>query len=117
MDDKIDGVEIPTEEISDGYHTFKELYQYRRVYNAMLVNEYAKQGLYNTHKSTKHSDGEECFGGGYFVVQITLPTGQVSNHYKLEHWDEFKCEVREVADEWDGHTPKEALSRMIDFLK
>lgn len=45
-----------TEEISDGYHTFKELYQYRRVYNAMLVNEFAKQELYNVHKSYKHSE-------------------------------------------------------------
>lgn len=106
-----------TEEISDWYHTFKELYQYRRVYNAMLVNEFAKQKLYNVHKSYKHSEWDDCFGGGWFVVQMTLPTGQISNHYKNEHWDEFKCEERERAWEWDWHTPQEALQRMIDFLK
>lgn len=117
MDENKQESVTPTEEISDGYHTFKELYQYRRVYNAMLVNEYENQWLYNVHKSLKHSDWEDCFGGGYFVVQMTLPTGQVSNHYKLEHWDEFKCEIRGKADEWDGHTPQEALSRMMNFLK
>lgn len=49
------------EDISDEYYTFKELYDYRRAYNAMLVKEYAKQGLYNVHKSWKRSDGQECF--------------------------------------------------------
>lgn len=49
------------EKISDGYHTFTELYDYRRAYNALLANEYAKQGLYNVHKSWRHNDGQECF--------------------------------------------------------
>lgn len=102
---------------SDGYHTFKELYAYRRAYNALLVNEYAKQGLYNVHKSQRHSDGKKCFGGGWFVVQITLPTGQISNHYEMRYWNDFHCEERERADEWDGHTPQEALKRMFLFLK
>ena len=102
-------------DLSDGYHTFNELYDYRMIYNALLVNEYAKQGLYNCHKSKRHSDGEECFGGGWFIVSMTLPTGQVTNHYELKDWDKFKCEERERADKWDGHTPQEAFQRMKDF--
>ena len=38
-------------EVSDGYHTFNELYEYRLLYNAALFNELAKQGLYDVHKS------------------------------------------------------------------
>lgn len=30
-------------EVSDGYHTFNELYEYRMLYNAALFNEFAKQ--------------------------------------------------------------------------
>ena len=30
------------ENFSDGYHTFKELYEYRLIYNAALFNEFAK---------------------------------------------------------------------------
>lgn len=104
-------------DISDGYHTFNQLYDYRMIYNALLVNEYAKQGKYNVHKSTRHSDGELCFGGGWFVVSMTLPTGQVTNHYKNEYWDLFVCEGRENADEWDGHTPEEAFDRMLKFAQ
>lgn len=103
-------------EMSDGMHTFNELYDYRMAYNAMLVNQFAEQGLYNCHKSKRHSDGEECFGGGWFIVNMELPTGQVSNHYPLEHWDKFKCEERDIADPWDGHTPQVAYHRMIDFI-
>lgn len=49
--------------ISDGYHTFNELYRYRMLYNAAFFNELAK-GDIKVCKSHKHHDGEECFGGG-----------------------------------------------------
>ena len=71
-----------TGDTSDGYHTFNELYDYRRVYNAALFNEWASQGKYDVHKSWKHSDGKDCFGGGWFIVVAELPTGQASNHYE-----------------------------------
>lgn len=103
------------ENTSDGYHTFKELYAYRKVYNALLFNEWAKQMKYDVHKSKRHHDGEECFGGGWFVVVAQLPTGQVSNHYELQDWSLFNVPERERGAEWDGHTSQEALERMIKF--
>lgn len=47
-------------EASDGYHTFNELYDFRREYNAALVNS----GVWKAHKSYRHHSGELCFGGG-----------------------------------------------------
>lgn len=104
-------------DISDGYHTFDELYDYRMVYNALWVNSIAGNPEYRVHKSERHSDGQLCFGGGWFVVSVTLPTGQVTNHYKMEYWDLFKCSVADKADEWDGHTPEQAYDRMMNFIK
>jgi len=101
-----------TENTSDGYHTFKELYEFRKIYNAVLFNEWTSGGKYQIHKSKKHSDGEECFGGGWFIVMATLPTGQISNHYELKDWDLFECEERELADKWDGHTSQDVLTRL-----
>jgi len=101
-----------TENTNDGYHTFKELYEFRKVYNAILFNEWAKQDKYQVHKSKKHSDGEDCFGGGWFVVVATLPSGDISNHYELKDWDLFQCEEREIAKEWDGHTSQDVLNRL-----
>ena len=106
-----EAVEV-TENTSDGYHTFKELYEFRKIYNAVLFNEWAKQGKYNVHKSMKHSDGELCFGGGWFIVVATLPTGDISNHYEMKDWGLFQCEEREIAKEWDGHTAKNVVERL-----
>lgn len=122
---------------SDGYHTFDELYEFRKMYNAVLFNEWAKQVVnmekewvkddngklktkvtkvevkYDVHKSKKHHDGELCFGGGWFIVVAVLPTGQISNHYKMEDWDLFQVPETETAKyEFDGHTPTDVLNRL-----
>lgn len=111
-----------TGETSDGYHTFNELYHYRMLYNALWLNEvwWAESqygGSMKPVKSKRHSDGELCFGGGWFVVSVQLPTGQVTNHYELKDWDKFRIPEVDKAPEWDGHTPQEAVERMEASLK
>jgi hypothetical protein len=104
--------------ITDGYHSFDDLYEFRMAYNALLFNEWANLGLYDVHKSWRHADGELCFGkDNYFVVVATTPAGQITNHYHGEHWDLFKLPERERAVEWDGHTALEALQRMLQLAR
>lgn len=112
----IDKANTVTGETSDGYHTFNELYEYRLVYNALYANEFAKRQPLAVNKSKRHADGELCFGGGWFVVTMFLPTGQVTNHYELKDWDKFHCDELDTAPEWDGHTPQEALHRLRQQL-
>jgi len=105
---------------SDGYHTFDELYYYRLLYNANLVNTIVYKNFYNSnfrlpiniYKSYKHSDGELCFGGGWFIVVMETPVGQITNHYENKYWDMFCCPALDVAPVWDGHTPQEAAERL-----
>jgi hypothetical protein len=122
---ELKGIDI--QDISDGYHTFNELYEFRKLYNAALFNEWARDynifvdsykdvpqdklhpeikrclqlasTRYNVHKSWKHHDGEPCFGvpGKWFIVVAMLPTGQISNHYKAKDWDLFKIPETEKA--------------------
>lgn len=101
-------------EVSDGYHTFNELYYYRMLYNAAFFNLLPKEWV---HKSKRHHTGEECFGGGWFIVMAELPTGQISNHYELKDWDLFQVPEKEFADKWDGHTPQEAAERLHKYLQ
>lgn len=105
------------ENTSDGYHTFKELYEYRLLYNAALFNEWAKSGRFDVHKSWKHADGERCFGGGWFIVMAQLPTGQISNHYEAKDWDLFRVEELETSAKWDAHTPADVANRLRAFLR
>ena len=103
--------------ISDGYHTFNELYEYRLLYNASLFNELAKQGLYDVHKSKKHSDGTIPFGDeNWFIVMAELPTGQISNHYEMRDWDLFNVPEKEKANPYDGHSLQDVVKRLRDFL-
>lgn len=103
--------------VSDGYHTFDELYHYRMLYNAAFFNEYAKSHPSDVVKSKKHHDGELCFGGGWFIVMANLPTGQVSNHYEEKFWDLFKVPEADTAFEFDGHNTEIAAERLEKFLK
>jgi hypothetical protein len=136
----VNGLAESVSYISDGYHSFSELYEFRKVYNALLFNEWAKNpklttewivnfhGLkeqrvisrefqYEVHKSLRHHDGELCFGGGWFIVVAVLPSGQISNHYKVEDWDLFQIpEVEKAKYEFDGHTSKDSLERMLKLI-
>lgn len=104
-------------EVSDGYHTFNELYEYRLLYNAGMFNEFAKQNLYDVHKSKLHSDGSIPFNdSNWFIVQAELPTGQISNHYEMKDWNLFEVPVKEKANTYDGHTPKDVAERLRKFL-
>ena len=104
-------------EFSDGYHTFNELYDYRKAYNAAFFNELAKQGLYDVHKSRLHSDGEIPFGDdNWFIVIAELPTGQVSNHYEMKDWDLFDIPEKDKANVYDGHSPQDVYERLVKYL-
>lgn len=109
--------------VSDGYHTFDELYQYRLMYNAGLVNmiKYTKSRYHDFHnpldkitvyKSKKHNDDQKCFDGNWFIVVIETPWGQISNHYELKDWDKFNCKIIRKAHKYDGHTPQDCLERL-----
>lgn len=102
---------------SDGFHTFTKLYEFRMLYNAaffnMLATYFDEHGT-SPHpvKSKRHSDGELCFGGGWFVVTVQLPSGQISNHYELKDWNLFQIDEVDKAPEWDGHTPDDVAKRL-----
>jgi hypothetical protein len=109
--------EFEENQLSDGWHTFNDLYEFRKLYNAALFNEWALTGKYDVHKSIRHNDGELCFGGGWFVVVARLPAGQITNHYKLSEWDSFKIlEVEKAKYPFDGHTPHDVMERLSSLI-
>lgn len=113
----------PVDELSDGYHTFKELYQHRLLLTAHLFNSlhsrfYEWGNGAEVFKSYRHYDGELCFEGGWFIVMSILPgIGQISYHYGNEHWDLFKIpEVEKPPVPFDGHTGADVLERLRQAL-
>lgn len=107
-------------ELSDGYHTFNELYEFRLLYNAAFFNSMKDDPNwgFGEHKSWHHADAptESIFDKDWFIVMATLPTGQISNHYPPEDWELFQIPEREVADKWDGHTTTDVAIRLRQFI-
>lgn len=115
-------------EYSDGFHSYEELYTFRKVYNAVLFNEWGNQDgfytngvmnpMHDVHKSWRHYDGELCFGGGWFVVVAMLPTGQITNHYEEKDWDLFQIpETYKAKYEWDGHSSSDVVNRLLAYIE
>jgi hypothetical protein len=105
-------VATEVENFSDGYHTFRDLYDHRVSLFAALVNQWCKTTDWDIHKSWKHNEGLPCFGSGWFIVMAETPHGQVSYHFEDTFWDLFCIPEKEYANKWDGHTPEDVVARL-----
>lgn len=99
-----------TNKISDGYHTFEELYEHRIVLFIALC-----RSLVNEHviwKSRKHSDGSSW--DGWFVLGIGTHKGtQITYHLPDRFWDDCSfAATNEIAPWFDGHTSADVLKRI-----
>lgn len=98
------------DDLSDGFHTFRQLYYQRMMLFATIV----KQNKDRAWKSLRHEDGELCFGGGWFIVGIDTPEGSYTYHYENNYFSLFDCEELERGKHWDGHTEKD-VTRLLSL--
>lgn len=97
-------------EVSDGYHTFLELYEHRHILYLSLMASHPELSW----KSVLHSDGG--FYPGYFIAGMNLPTGQISYHLPEHLWEACVGVRHERAPEWDGHTSNDVIERLMKFI-
>ena len=98
-------------DLSDGYHTFNELYHHRAILFSVICNMFPEKAW----KSRKHATGDMF--DGMFIVGIETPEGQATYHYDIEpYWDMFKVKELEFAPQWDGHSAAETIARISSFI-
>lgn len=100
-------------EVSDGYHTFDELYEHRcTLFLALMA---CLPGI--AWISTLHDDGTSF--DGWFVAGMHLPTGDVTYHIPAGMWS-IACDTGakclERAPKWDGHTSADVVKRVQAWL-
>jgi hypothetical protein len=100
--------------ISDGFHTFDELYEHRITLWIAVLRLWARENDYppNPWRTKLHSDGSSF--DGWFVLGLHHRAGeQITYHLPISRWDEtsFAREL-ERAPEFDGHTSEDVLSRI-----
>lgn len=97
-------------EISDGYHTFNELYDHR----IALFIALARCRSELAWKSIVHEDGKGL--QGWFIMGMELPgVGQISYHLPMKFWNDVKVRSLERGMKWDGHMPKDTVDRLLAF--
>lgn len=100
-------------DISDGYHTFDELYAHRielwltvcRLFSAERTDDVV-------WRSVLHHNGSRY--EGWFILGIYCNHGeQMSYHLPISRWDDADfAEILDRTPEWDGHTPADVLERL-----
>jgi hypothetical protein len=111
-------------EVSDGYHTFDELYEHRITLYIALCKILAQ--IYNNcseglpwcyiWRSKIHSDGSEW--PGWFLLGINYQQGnQITYHLPLGRWEETNfAKDADIAPPFDGHTSSDVLDRLKNIL-
>lgn len=106
-------------DMSDGYHTFDELYEHRctlflALCNLMAVINVGAATEREVIKSKLHADGSEY--EGWFIAGIHLRDGWISYHLPNKLWDQMKVPEVEKFVEWDGHTPQDVIDRLLSHF-
>jgi hypothetical protein len=88
-------------DISDGYHTFEELYKHRIALFIKLCNFLGGCYIQKDHYE------------GWDAVYLHLPEGQISYHIPSSYRDKLPRAVEVDGDFYDGHTSSEVVDRLL----
>jgi len=104
-----------TVDISDGYHTFWELYKHRfHLYIALC--EKMKFCWHRVVRSKIHEDWLDVWKEwGMFLLCVHTLEWQISYHLDNEYWD--KCSFAQTEEkattQFDWHTSEDVLERLL----
>ena len=100
--------------VSDGYHTYDELYHHRAILFAAIMKNLPPDKVW---KSKHHDDPEFPMYEGMFICGVETPEGQATYHYDINpYWDLFDVQELDKAPPYDGHTPHDAIMRIAHMV-
>lgn len=106
-------------EVSDGYHTFGELYEHRcRLFMALLLLNGGMRVLSGPSvawKTRLDSNGETW--EGWFIGGLDTPYGQITYHLPDKYWDELPIPEIERNAGYDGHKSSDVLDRLLLMIR
>lgn len=104
----------PPGAVSDGYHTFDELYEHRTMLFFALMRAFPDRSWI----SNMHHDGTSF--EGWSIGGMHLPCGDITYHFKDKYWalaNKTGAKVVTKAPCWDGHTSADVLARLQMWIE
>lgn len=97
-------------EVSDGYHTFNELYKHCHL--LFVHTAIAQPGAFKTKFNDKKGMCD-----GWFILGINTSHGQISYHLPMKYWDLATVPEVEYNEGYDGHDSEDVLERLMLLLQ
>lgn len=99
-------------DVSDGFHTFPQLYDHRISLFLALMTMASKAGM-ECGWSRNHDDGKPCFGGGWVIAWITAPSGKQARYHMEDSRPLNPALEKEIGSAWNGN--EETLSALAEL--
>lgn len=123
-------------QVSDGYHTFNDLYKHRNALFVALAHEITNNDFGYVPdaaddppptngaiewpvawKSKNHHPDDDPMYPGYFIACLRLWPESISYHLPLDLWDVFPGVEMPHAEKWDGCSPDATLIRLGRWIR
>jgi hypothetical protein len=98
-------------DISDGYHTFDELYEHRHILFINLLQHY-RESAFKTWLNDKKERWE-----GWFICGLNTTYGQITYHLPSRFWDAINVKEVDYNSDYDGHSASDVLGRLTKLIK
>ena len=99
-------------DLSDGYHSFNNLYEHRAVLLAMVLMK-----MPYAWKTTIDAEGRDLVKEDkMFLAGAPTPDGMISYHVNLELWDLYKIPEIPQAPIFNGYTEDDVLKRLTNMI-
>jgi hypothetical protein len=102
-------IECDTGNVSDGFHTFNELYDHRCYLFIALMQQRPELSW----RAKQHEDGTLI--SGWFIAGMDLPSAPITYHLPFSMWpllDNHNIKTLDKAFKWDGHTSIDVIHRL-----
>lgn len=118
--DRVPLMVLKTDTVSDGFHTFGDLYDHRITlfiklaeYWDMRCQEVGNNSGMSWRSLAHHPDDKPMYAN-WFVLGIGKESGdQITYHLPLSRWDETDfARTLDHAPKWDGHSPSDVINRL-----
>lgn len=114
-------VSCETGQVSDGYHTFDELYDHRCLlflaFQSLLFQTTGFSDKYAWKSKNHWTDGKvEPVWDGWFVVGVEVSETQITYHIPMKYWSLASVPEVDSGPEYDGHTSADVIERLKTWL-